>query len=109
MIVLNIHVGILKVGASLLARLLKNPPALQQNQVLSLGREDPLEVGMVTHSRILAWEIPGKEEPGGLHSMELQRERHKLVTYPPYILKGCFFFFFLVSIVLYIFSCSFAS
>ena len=74
MIVLNIHVAILKVGSSLVARLLKNPPALQQNQVLSLGREDPLEVGTVTHSRILAWEITGTEEPGGLHSMELQRE-----------------------------------
>ena len=109
MIVLNIHVAILKVGAFLVAQLLKNPPALQQNQVWSLGREDPLEVGMITDSKILAWEIPGTEDPGGLHSMELQRVRHNLVIIHHHILKGCFFFFFLVSIVLYIFSCSFAS
>ena len=34
-----------------------------------LGRDDPLEEGVVTHSRILAWEIPQTEEPGGLQSM----------------------------------------
>ena len=39
----------------------------------SLGREDPLEEDMATHSSILAWEIPRTEEPGGLQSMELQR------------------------------------
>ena len=40
----------------------------------SLDREDPLEEGMATHSSILAWRIPWTEEPGGLHSMGLQRD-----------------------------------
>ena len=47
----------------------KNPPALQKTQetrVPSLGWEDPMEKGMATHSRILVWEIPQTEEPGGL-------------------------------------------
>ena len=110
MIILNIHMAILKVRASLVAQLIKNLPALQQNQVQSLGREDPLEEGMVTHSHILAWEIPGTEEPCGLQSMELQRKGHKLVTYPPPHPKRLFLFFFsfLVGIFLYIFYCSFA-
>ena len=42
----------------------------------SLGREDPLEEEMATHSSILAWEIPWTEEPGGLQSKGLQRVRH---------------------------------
>jgi len=42
----------------------------------SLGQEDPLEKGMTTHSRILAWRIPRTEEPGGLQSMGLQRVGH---------------------------------
>ena len=54
----------------------KNPPAMQEMQVRSLGQKDPLEEGMATHSRILAWEIPRAEEAGGLQSMELQRVRH---------------------------------
>ena len=45
-------------------------------QVRSLGWEDPLEKEMATHSSILAWRIPGKEEPDGLQSMEMQRVRH---------------------------------
>ena len=45
---------------------LKNLPAIQETQVWSLGQEDPLEKEMVTHSNILAWEIPWTEEPGGL-------------------------------------------
>ena len=47
----------------------KNLPAMQEMQetwVGSLGREDPLEEGMATHSSILAWRIPWTEEPGGL-------------------------------------------
>ena len=44
--------------------------------VQSLGPEDPLEEGMVTHSSILAWKIPWTEEPGGLQSIELQRTGH---------------------------------
>ena len=42
---------------------------LQETQVRSLGREDPLEEGMATHCSILAWRIPWTEEPGGLQSM----------------------------------------
>ena len=47
----------------------KNPPAVQETQVPFPGREDPLEKDMVTHSSILAWEIPWTEEPGWLQSM----------------------------------------
>ena len=45
----------------------------QESQVRSLGCEDPLEEGMATHSRTLAWRIPWTEEPGGLQSMGSQR------------------------------------
>ena len=45
-------------------------------QVRSLGWEDTLEEGMATHSNILAWRIPGTEEPSRLQSMGLQRVRH---------------------------------
>ena len=43
--------------------MVKNPPGVQETQVRSLGLEDPLEKGMGTYSSILAWEIPGTEEP----------------------------------------------
>jgi len=46
------------------------------DQVQSLGREDPLEKEMATHSSILAWKIPWTEEPGRLQSMGLQRVGH---------------------------------
>ena len=45
-----------------------------------MGREDPLEKGMATHSSILAWRIPWTEEPGGLQSMGSQRVRHDRVA-----------------------------
>ena len=48
---------------------LKNPPATQETPVPPLGREDPLEEGMATHSSILAWRIPRTEEPVRLQSM----------------------------------------
>ena len=54
----------------------KNLPAIQETWVQSLGREDPLEKGMATHSSILAWRISWTEEPGGLQSMLSQRVRH---------------------------------
>ena len=44
----------------------------QEMQVRSLGREDPLEEGVATHSRILAWRIPWTEKPGRIQSMGLQ-------------------------------------
>ena len=56
--------------------MVKNLPIRQEMWVQSLGREDPLEEGMATHSSILAWEIPWTEEPGGLQSMGLQRVGH---------------------------------
>ena len=62
--------------ASLVAQLVKNPPAVQETWVRSLGQEDPLEEGMATHSSSLAWRIPWTEEPGGLQSMQSQRVRH---------------------------------
>ena len=67
----------------LVAQSVKNPPAIQETRVQSLGWEDPLEKGMATHSSILAWRIPWAEEPGGLQSVGLQRVRHDLVTKPP--------------------------
>ena len=59
-----------------LAQTVKNPPAMQETQVQSLGQEDPPEKGMVTHSSVLAWRIPWTEKSGGLQSMELQRVKH---------------------------------
>jgi len=49
-----------------IAQMVKNLPAMQEKQVQSLGWEDPLEKGMVTHSIILAWRIPRTEEPDRL-------------------------------------------
>ena len=60
-------------GASLVAQMVKNLPAMQETWVVSLGWESTLEKGMATHSSILAWKIPLTEEPGGLQSMRSQR------------------------------------
>ena len=64
------------VWAYLVAQTVKNLPAVQETGVRSLGWEDPLEKGMVTHSSVLAWRIPWTEEPGGLYSMGSCRVRH---------------------------------
>ena len=56
--------------------MVKNLPAMQETQILSLGWEDPLEKEMATHSSILAWRIPWTEEPGGPQSMGLKRVGH---------------------------------
>ena len=53
---------------------------MQETQVQSLSREDPLEKKMAIHSGILAWEISWTEEPGVLQPMGLQRVEHNLVT-----------------------------
>ena len=58
--------------ASLVAKLVKNPPAMRETWVWSLGGEDPLEKGKATHSSILAWRIPGT-----IQSMGSQRIGHK--------------------------------
>ena len=63
-------------GASLVAQRLKRLPTIRETGVRSLGREDPLEKEMATHSSTLAWRIPGMEEPGRLQSMESQRVGH---------------------------------
>ena len=55
--------------------MVKKLPAMQETQVQSLDREDPLEKGMATHSIILAWRISRTEEPGRLQSMGSQRVR----------------------------------
>ena len=52
--------------ASLVARMVKHLPTMQETRVQSLGWEVPLEKEMATHSSILVWEIPQTEEPGGL-------------------------------------------
>ena len=64
-----------------LSQTVHNLPAMQNTQVLFLGREDPLKKGMATHSSILAWRIPWTEKPGGLQSMVRQRVGHDWVTF----------------------------
>ena len=54
----------------------KNLPAMQETQIQSLGCEDLLEKEMATHSSILAWKIPWREEPDRLQSMGSQRAGH---------------------------------
>ena len=61
--------------------MVKNPPAVQETRVQSLGQEDPLEKEMATHSSILAWRIPWTEEPGRLQSIGSQKKiRQNLAT-----------------------------
>ena len=62
-------------------QMVKNLPAMQETQVQSLSREDPLEKEMTTHSSIPAWEISWTEEPGGLQSMGLQNSWTRLSIY----------------------------
>ena len=59
-----------------MAQMVKNPPAVQETWVPSLGQEDPLEEEMATHSSNLAWEIPRTGEPGGLQFIGSQRSGH---------------------------------
>ena len=63
-----------------MAQSVKNLPAKQESQVQSLGRQDPLEKGMATHSSILAWRIPWTEELGRLQSVGSQRVGHNWMT-----------------------------
>ena len=57
-----------------MTQMVKNLPTIWETLVRSLVWEDPLEMGMATHSNILAWKIPWREEPGGLQSMGLQSQ-----------------------------------
>ena len=61
-----------------MAQMVKNMPTMQETQVQSLDREDPLEKRMAIHSSILAWRIPWTEELGRLQSMGSQRVGHDL-------------------------------
>ena len=58
----------------------KNLPVIREMWVQSLGREDPVEVEMATHSSIIAWEIPWSGEPRGLYSVGSQRVEHDWAT-----------------------------
>ena len=66
--------------ASLVAQMVKNPPAVQETWVRTLGWKDILEKGMSAHSSILARRIPWTEEPGGLQSTGSQRVEHDRAT-----------------------------
>ena len=63
--------------ASPVVQTVKHLPKMRETWVQSLGREDPLEKEMATHSSILAWKIPWMEEPGRLQSMGSQRVGHE--------------------------------
>ena len=63
-----------------MAQMVKNPLAIQETWVQSLNQEDPLEKGMATHTRILAWRIPWAEKPGRLQSMGSQKSQTQLRT-----------------------------
>ena len=69
-----------------MAQMVKNLPTMQETQVQSLGRKDPLEKEIATHYSVLAWRIPQAEEPSGLQSMchkesdTIERLTHTLST-----------------------------
>ena len=65
-----------RIKASLAAQRVKHLPVMRETRVRSLGREDPLEKEMATHSSTFAWKIPWMEEPGGLQSTGSQRVGH---------------------------------
>ena len=67
--------------ASLITQMVKNPPAIQETWIQSLGQKDPLEKERATHSSIFAWRILWTEEPGRLQFMGLQRVRHDWATF----------------------------
>ena len=77
------HKAILCTRASLVAQLVKNPPAMRETWVRSLGWEDPLEKGKATHSSILAWRIPWT-----VITMGSQRIRHECATFTFTFLVG---------------------
>ena len=82
-IILHVTVGPcwLSVLYIVVAQLVKNLPVMQETRVWSLGREDPLEKEMATHSSTLAWRIPWTEEPDRIQSMGSQRVRYDGVTF----------------------------
>ena len=74
-------------GGSLVVQSVKNPPAMLETRVQSLGWEDPVEEGMATHSSILVWRIPWTEEPGWLQSIESQSDTVKRVNTHSYFFE----------------------
>ena len=66
-----------------MTQLVKHLLAMQETQVQSLGREDPLEKEMAPHSSTLAWKIPWTEEPGRLQSMGLLRVGRHTISFTP--------------------------
>ena len=70
------YVSVKLIRASLVAQKIKNLLAVQETWIQYLGRDDPLEKEIATHSSILAWKIPRTEESGGLPFMGLQRIGH---------------------------------
>ena len=79
------------IWASLVAQLVKNPPAMRETWVQFLGWEDLLEKGATIHSTILAWRIPWTEGLGRLQSMGSQRVRH---DWEPFTFRGIYSLFF---------------
>ena len=67
---------VMREGGFLRGSVVKDPPAVPETRVQSLGSEDPLEKGMEMHSSILAWRIPWTEEPGGLQYIGSRRVGH---------------------------------
>ena len=80
---------------SALVQVVKNPPAMQETWVQSLGWKDPLEKGMASHSRSLAWRIPWTEEPGGLQftGSQSQTQLNQLSTHVLLNFLSSFYFF----------------
>jgi len=84
--------GFILLWSSLMAQMIKNMPAMQETQVQSLGREDPLKKETATQSSILAWRIPWTEEPVGLQSMGSQRVRKQLSDFHFLFTGFCWWF-----------------
>ena len=74
-----------RLWTSLVAQTVRRLPTMQETEVWSLGREDPLEREIATHSSTLAWKIPWTEEPGRLQSMALQRAGYDWATSLTYL------------------------
>ena len=95
---------------SLVAQTVKNMPAMQETRVQSLSQEDPLEKDMATHSSILAWRIPWREEPSGLHSrgsQSVRRDWSNLAHTQPFKLlpsSSIKYFSFLLTLIFLLFS-----
>ena len=85
-----------------MAQRLKHLPGMRETRVRSLGREDPLEKETATHSSILAWRIPWREEPGGLQFMRSPKSWTRLseFTFTFYLLPESEANFFLFSFFL---------